>query len=329
MRLSSVLPGLLAVLSAVQAAPADLVKRASRTSPPAGCLAVGSGQQYGKLQDALKALGSSTNAACIFIYPGTYALSKTEQIKIDYKGALTLYGSTTDTGSYKANSVTFTRNIKSADAGSLDASAVLNVVSANFKMYNINVKNLFGSGAQAVALAANGDKQGYYGCGFYGYQDTLYAKSGKQYYSNCYIEGAVDYIFGAANAWFGECQVASNGNGAITASSRTEKDETWYVFDHSNVRAADGYSTTGKVFLGRPWRVNARVIYQNSGLSNIIHPEGWTTMAEGATPEYREIANTGAGASTSKRKFLTSTTAAVSKNTLWGSDWKTWVDSSY
>lgn len=31
---------------------------------------------------------------------------------------------------------------------------------------------------------------------------TFKAKDGKQYYSNCYMEGAVDYIFGNAAAWF-------------------------------------------------------------------------------------------------------------------------------
>jgi pectinesterase len=141
--------------------------------------------------------------------------------------------------------VTFQRNINSATAGSLDASATLNVVSANFKAYNINVKNTYGSGAQAVALTANADRQGYYGCGFYGYQDTLYAKAGKQYYSNCYIEGAVDYIFGDAAAWFGECTIASNGGGAITASSRTTSDETtWYVIDHSTVSVPPTHSNS-------------------------------------------------------------------------------------
>lgn len=85
-------------------------------------------------------------------------------------------------------------------------------------------------------MTANGNKQGYYGCSFKGYQDTLYAKAGTQYYSNCYVEGAVDYIFGDAAAWFGECTIASNGGGAITAMSReTTSDASWYVFDHSTV----------------------------------------------------------------------------------------------
>jgi pectinesterase len=68
--------------------------------------------------------------------------------------------------------VTITHTISSSEAGSLDASSTINVVSDNFNLYNINVANGYGKGAQAVALTANGDKQGYYGCQFDGYQDT-------------------------------------------------------------------------------------------------------------------------------------------------------------
>lgn len=42
---------------------------------------------------------------------------------------------------------------------------------------------------QAVALTTTGSYIGLYACGIYGYQDTLYAKSGYQYFSRCYIEG--------------------------------------------------------------------------------------------------------------------------------------------
>jgi pectinesterase len=73
-----------------------LEKRTARTSPPSGCLVVrGSGTksgEYSTLSAAVTALGSSTTDACIFIYNGTY----TESIRIDYGGALTLYGYTTE-----------------------------------------------------------------------------------------------------------------------------------------------------------------------------------------------------------------------------------------
>lgn len=140
------------------------------------------------------------------------------------------------TGYQKYNVVNIQRSMTSTAAGNLDGSSTANIVSANFKAYNINFKNTYGAGTQAVALTANADQVSFYACGFYGYQDTLYAKSGKQYYSNCYIEGAVDYAFGDASAWFGECTFASNGGGAITATSRSNAtDSHWYVIDHSTV----------------------------------------------------------------------------------------------
>ncbi|KAF2638676.1 putative pectin methylesterase [Massarina eburnea CBS 473.64] len=314
----------------LQASAAPLTKRTGRTSPPSGCKVVRSSPQsgeYATLSKVLAALGTTATASeCIFIYDGTYK----EQVTIQYNGSLTIYGYTTDTGSYKNNAVTLTQGLSSAEAGSNDKSSTANIMTSSFAAYNINFANTYGSGAQAVAVTANGNKQGFYGCSFKGYQDTLYAKDGDQYYSNCYIEGAVDYIFGKASAWFGECTLASNGGGAITASSREDaSDAAWYVFDHSTITAASGVSVAGKVYLGRPWRVLARVIYQNSVLTNVVNAAGWTTMADGATPIYEELSNTGDGAGTSERKYLTSTSTAVTKGQLWPSSGTDWIDKSY
>lgn len=142
--------GLLSALSlgtGVIAAPADLLRRTSRTSAPSGCLTVGSSGTYSTISDALDALGSSTSTACIYVASGTYE----EQLTIDYAGTLTLYGETTNTGTYKENTVTITHTISSPEAGTLDKSATVNVVSDGFRMYNINVVNGYGKGAQAVA----------------------------------------------------------------------------------------------------------------------------------------------------------------------------------
>ncbi|KAL3457955.1 pectin lyase fold/virulence factor [Aspergillus heterothallicus] len=308
------------------ASPRFQSKRASRTSAPAGCLTVGGSGTYSKIADAITALGSSSADACIYIAAGTYQ----EQLTFKYGGSLTIYGETADTSSYKQNTVTITHTISSPESGSLVSSATVNAQQDDISFYNVNIVNGYGKGAQAVALAASGERQGYYGCQFLGYQDTLYARAGIQYYSNCYIEGAVDYIFGAASAWFGECTIVSNGAGYITAMSReVATDPAWYCFDHCKISGKSGLDLSGDVYLGRPWRVLARVIYQNSALSDIINPAGWTTMAEGATPLYYEIGNSGDGADTSERLYESSISAAVDKNTVLGSGWSTWIDRSY
>ncbi|PGH06937.1 hypothetical protein AJ79_06410 [Helicocarpus griseus UAMH5409] len=306
----------------------QIAKKTERTTSPEGCLIVrgsdtGSGE-YSKPSEALEALGSGTEEACIFIYSGTYD----DYFRIEYGGPLTFYGYTTNVESPADNTVTIQRRKSSSEAGDLDSSSVASIRSANFKAYNINFHNTWGKGTQAVAVTARGEQQGYYACGFYGYQDTLYAHSGKQYYSNCYIEGAVDFIFGNAGAWFNQCTIASNGEGYITANSReTEDDPNWYVFDKSTITTASGVSgLTEEVYLGRPWRILARVMYQNCDLSDIIHPEGWTEMEEGATPIFEEYNNSGAGSDTSARKYLTPASEAVTRDQLWGSGWEEWVD---
>ncbi|KAI8629140.1 carbohydrate esterase family 8 protein [Xylariaceae sp. FL1651] len=305
-------------------------KRASvsRTSAPSGCLSVKPGTAtsgwYQTLNAAVSSL-SGTGSACIFLYSGTYS----EQATIKYGGPLTIYGYTTDVGTYKSNTVTITHTISSPEAGSLDASSTINVVSSNFNMYNINVVNGYGKGAQAVALTANGNQQGYYGCQFDGYQDTLYAKSGYQYYSNCYIAGATDYIFGDAAAWFGECTIASKAGGAITANSReTSSDAGWYVIDHSTITSVSGISLSKVVYLGRPWRVLARVIYQYNTLTRVVADAGWTTLAADATPIFEEYQNTGDGSSTSNRVMETTAISSVSKGTLWPNGYS-WINTSY
>lgn len=76
-----------------------------------------------------------------------------------------------------------------------------------------------GKGSQAIALSAQASS-GYYGCSFYGFQDTLLANKGTQYYRNCQITGATDFIFGQnAAAWFERCDIrVRNGGYYITGA---------------------------------------------------------------------------------------------------------------
>jgi pectinesterase len=75
--------------------------------------------------------------------------------------------------------------------------------------------------------------------------------------------------------------------------------------------------------------VLARVVYQNTKLSNIINSKGWTTMAEGTTLLYYKYNNKGAGSNTSKREYKSSISSAISQKTVLSSDWNSWVDTKY
>lgn len=180
-----------------------LVLAASRTSPPSGAKVVRAGTstsgEYSTITAALNSLDTSSTAS-IFIYPGTY----NEQIYITRSGPLTvsdvsfavakilmvtqIYGYTTDTSSYSGNQVNIVHSLDATAAGSNDASGTLRIHKDNFSMYNVNVKNTYGKGSQAIALSEYGSKAGFYGCGFYGYQDTLLANQGTSVYLKGYIE---------------------------------------------------------------------------------------------------------------------------------------------
>jgi len=47
-----------------------------------------------------------------------------------------------------------------------------------------------------VALRVTGDQAAFYGCGFYGAQDTLNDDGGRHYFKECLIQGSIDFIFG-------------------------------------------------------------------------------------------------------------------------------------
>lgn len=54
----------------------------------------------------------------------------------------------------------------------------------------------------AVAARLYGDKTFLYNCGFLGYQDTLFDANGRHYFKDCYIQGEVDFIFGAGQSYY-------------------------------------------------------------------------------------------------------------------------------
>lgn len=237
-----------------------------------------------------------------------------------------------------------------------DATATLRVWTSNFKLYNVNVVNTFGKGSQALALSANAgvcrsmfliifksdisQDQGYYGCSFKGFQDTVLAQTGAQLYAKSYIEGATDFIFGQnGQAWFDYCdiRVLSASVGYITASGRADAaNPSHYVLNKCSISAAGGKSVeAGAYFLGRPWGAYARVAVQFCTMSNVINAAGWAVWNKGdertGKVEFGEYGNEGAGASGTRAKFAKKLDAPVKKESVLGSGYASasWVDKAY
>jgi hypothetical protein len=53
-----------------------------------------------------------------------------------------------------------------------------------------------------VAIRINGDQAAFWGCGFFGAQDTLHDDRGRHYFKECFIQGSIDFIFGDARSLY-------------------------------------------------------------------------------------------------------------------------------
>lgn len=167
---------------------------------------------------------------------------------------------------------------------------------------NLTIENTAGFGevvGQALAVYADCDETTFQNCRLIGYQDTLFtgvlpekqkdgtdfvtqAETGtqntyRQYYKQCFISGTVDFIFGGATAYFEDCEIHSRKEGQrtggyITAASTPLNQETGFVFENCWLTAEEGVVD---VYLGRPWRGDAKTHFVNCYYGQHIHPAGW------------------------------------------------------
>ena len=167
-----------------------------------------------------------------------------------------------------------------------------------FRAENITFANNAGRVGQAVALYVDADKAVFKNCKFLGDQDTIFAsgETASQLFDSCYIEGTTDFIFGPATAVFKHCVIKGKTNSFITAASTSAGKLYGFVFMDCKI-VAD--TSVTKLYLGRPWRANAKTVFINCELSKVIAPEGWdnwNNTANEKTVFYAEYKNTGEGA---------------------------------
>ncbi|GBG76150.1 hypothetical protein CBR_g21898 [Chara braunii] len=210
----------------------------------------------------------------------------------------------------------------SAGSTLLSATFTVKAKATGFVAMGMVFKNDYGRndepGEQAVAAAVMADSS-FYNCQFIGWQDTLYAKKGRQYYKDCYIEGSVDFAFGAATAQFVDCVLYAKRRGSLTIASYTAQqrlsstDTNGYVFIGGQLKCDAGV----RALLGRAWGKFARTVFIKVAMDNCIDPKGWSSVGDsnwGTTSFSAEYQCTGPGADRSGRvswsKVLTDEEAA-------------------
>lgn len=270
----------------------------ARERPPTWVVAADGSGDFETVQAAVDAVPADADErVVILIRPGMYK----ERIHVPKdKPPITFCGETRDPREVVLTNDWNARRIgpDGKEIGTFQSYST-HIAANDFIAENLTFENTAGEGAQALAVNARADRLVFRNCRFLGWQDTLLAHSGRQYYENCYIKGRVDFIFGGATAVFDRCTIHSKNGGYITAASTKADQPYGFVFLDCTL--------TGEgepAYLGRPWRPHAMVAFIRCHISDHIRPEGWDNWRNPAnerTTRYYEYACTGPGADQRRR----------------------------
>jgi pectinesterase len=170
----------------------------------------------------------------------------------------------------------------------------------DFAAERITFENTAGDVGQAVALRTAGRRASFRNCRVLGWQDTLYVYDGTARFTDCYIEGRVDFIFGWATAVFERCRIHSKNGGYVTAAATPKESRFGFVFLDCKL-TGEGEQPA---YLGRPWRDNAAVAFVRCEIGSHIRAEGWNNWGKPErerTARFAEYKCTGPGADRAKR----------------------------
>ncbi|GKT96223.1 LOW QUALITY PROTEIN: pectinesterase [Colletotrichum tofieldiae] len=269
------------------------------------------------IQAAIASLPNNTTPYTILIAPGNY----TEQLNVTRSGPLTLLGMTDspasgdlysdvslNTTASNANEVQVWWNAANHNVAFPD-NAYTSVLTVgpnlnatltgsgptgfpvpedtpfgcvDFRAYNIDFRNdeyPFSNGPR-MPWAANA---GFYSCGLYSYQDTLYVgKLGNAYFYDNVIAGQTDFLYGFGTAYIEKSTLSlRNCGGGITAWKGTnttfENKYGVYISDSQVIAANASIAQTirGACPLGRPWNAQHRSVFMESYFDASIKPQGY------------------------------------------------------
>jgi pectinesterase len=222
----------------------------------------------------------------------------------------------------------------------------LRVVAPDFRAERLTIENAFGypanaakpdddptklRDAQAVALMldAGSDRAAFVDVRILGHQDTLFPNAGRAWFHRCELWGSVDFIFGAGQAVFEECDIVSrdrgsrSNNGYVTAASTPASQPFGFLFLRSRLRKETLRMAANSVTLGRPWHpygdpeASASVAFVDCWMDDHIGERGWDRMSsvdstgarvwwEPETARFGERGTTGPGAVRSVRRHVLS-----------------------
>lgn len=169
------------------------------------------------------------------------------------------------------------------NAVSVSVGATVVVNSNDCYFDNLTLENSWGhdkqAGPQALALNTGGDRTVFKNVAMLSYQDTWITPSTSNYRvyaKDCFIEGAVDFIYNSGNIYIDNTTLYINrkSGGYIVAPSHADDVKWGYVFMNCTITAPGNPSETD-VWLGRPWHNSPKTVFINTVAEVTIPAAGW------------------------------------------------------
>ncbi|KAH8601916.1 pectin methylesterase family protein [Bisporella sp. PMI_857] len=277
---------------------------------------------FQSIQSAIASIPNDTTPYVILIAPGIY----TEQLNVTRRAPLTLLGITNrpwlkqayadiNVNSTHQNEVQIYWNSANHNAvftdnvftGVLTVGPNLNATltgsgptgfavpedtpfgCTDFRAYNIDFRNeeYPYSNGPAHALGVSRANAGFYSCGFYSWQDTIYiGKLGNAYFYDTIVAGQTDFLYGFGTLWIEKSTLSlRNCGGGITAwkgTNTTFENKYGVYISNSQVIAANttiAPKIQDRCSLGRPWNALHRSVFMNTYFDPSILPAGYTIWA--------------------------------------------------
>ncbi len=158
---------------------------------------------------------------------------------------------------------------------------VFQVDATDFYTENITYYNSYGvekqAGPMGLAMRSCNDRQAFNNCSFRSFQDTWFTTttnvSDRHYVNNCFIEGAVDYFYGAGDIYVENTTFhnARSTGSVVVAPAHHEGTKWGYVMESCVLEGA------GKDHkLGRAWNNAPITVWLNTTFKTTFAPEGWS-----------------------------------------------------
>lgn len=274
----------------------------------------GSGD-FTAIQPAIDAVKTGERGI-IYIRKGTYYGQVWSGTKDNHNKYISLIGEDRDN-----TILTYDKYMGGSDNLTFDQTSPLLVYTDRFHAENLSLVNSWGAagnGGQAMALYTHGDAHTFTNCKLVGFQDTYKSNSGSRgYFKDCYIEGAVDFIYDSGTEWFEKCQINSVRGGYVLAAGKADNHWSKSVYPYISQKVLNvgltfnncdftANSGVSGVYLGRTWDNQGGMIIMNSRLGSHFKAEGWTGMGDTdvttvTCAEYNNTDASGNAADVSKR----------------------------